>query len=143
MAKEWACKHNTLGIVNKYLFNEKGLKIVNLLDSNYTVLNWIALLLKNRVFSVQDEMVRVAHNDIIQHFSLDTSSYDLIVGYSAVGSYFSYAQSFAASMLPLRSLSKTLFVGGLGEQIVFVSNKAFKQIEFAGLELVDPKIYHS
>ena len=56
MAKEWACKENKDGFVNEYDFNADGLRILNLLDGKHSVLNWIALLLKNRIFTLQDEM---------------------------------------------------------------------------------------
>ena len=42
MAREWACKKNTDGFVNIYDFDTEGLKVLNLLDGNHTVLNWIA-----------------------------------------------------------------------------------------------------
>ena len=49
MAKEWTCKKNTDGFVNVYDFDEDGLKVLNLLSGNHTVLNWIALLLQFRI----------------------------------------------------------------------------------------------
>ena len=56
MAKEWACKENKNGFVNEYNFNTDGLSVLNLLDGKHSVLNWIALLLKNRIFTLQDEI---------------------------------------------------------------------------------------
>ena len=72
MSKEWACKKNT-----------DGLKILNLIDGNHTVLNWIALLLKYRTFKLSSEIAVDARDYIIEHYSVDTSSYDVIVGYRA------------------------------------------------------------
>jgi len=142
MAKEWACKKNTDGFMNEYTFNDEGLKTLNLLDGKHTVLNWIALLLKHRVFTINDEIALDAKDYVIEHFSVDTTGYDLIVGYRADDSYFSYAQSFVHNALPLRSLSKALKLGELGEQTVLVSEKAFKQIEFVSAEPVDKEIYY-
>ncbi|MFR5760669.1 MAG: DUF3990 domain-containing protein [Oscillospiraceae bacterium] len=48
MAKEWACKNQKDGFVNRYELDTDGLRILNLSDGNHTVLNWIAILLKNR-----------------------------------------------------------------------------------------------
>ncbi len=59
MAKEWACKNNTDGFVNEYEFNDDGLEVLNLLDGEHTVLNWIALLLTHRIFTVQDEIANL------------------------------------------------------------------------------------
>lgn len=142
MAKEWACKDNTDGFANRYNFEEEGLKILNLLDGKHTVLNWIALLLRHRIFTIQEEIARDARDYIIKHFAVDTTPYDVIVGYRADDSYFSYAQSFVGNALPLRSLSKALQLGKLGEQTVLVSKKAFEQITFESAEPVSKEVYY-
>ena len=46
MAREWACKKNTDGFVNVYDFDEDGLKVLNLLSGNHTVLN-VNIILHN------------------------------------------------------------------------------------------------
>ncbi len=142
MAKEWACKENNDGFVNEYHLNTKGLKILNLLDGEHSVLNWMALLLKNRIFSLQEEIAIDARNYIIEHYSVDTTGYDLVIGYRADDSYFSYAQSFVSNALPLRSLNKALRLGKLGTQIVLISEKAFRQIAFVSAEPVEKEIYY-
>lgn len=143
MAKEWACKENKDGFVNEYAFNTDGLNVLNLLDGNHTVLNWIALLLKNRIFTLQDEIAIDARNYIIEHYSIDLKSYDVVIGYRADDSYFSYAQSFVSNALPLGSLNQALKLGKLGAQTVLISEKAFKQIEFVTAEPVDRDEYYS
>lgn len=65
MAKEWACKKNTDGFVNVYDFDEDGLKVLNLLSGNHTVLNWIALLLQFRTFKLDSEVAVDARDYII------------------------------------------------------------------------------
>lgn len=142
MAKEWACKENRNGFVSEYNFTIDGLKTLNLLDGKHSVLNWIALLLKNRMFTLQDEIAIDARNYIIEHFSIDLSGYDVVIGYRADDSYFSYAQSFVGNALPLRSLNLALKLGKLGAQTVLVSEKAFRQIEFVQAETVDKEIYY-
>lgn len=142
MAKEWACKNNTDGFVNEYTFSDDGLKVLNLLDGKHTILNWIALLLEHRIFTVQDEIAKDAKDYIIQHFSIDTTGYDVIIGYRADDSYFSYAQSFISNALPLRSLSRALKLGKLGAQTVLISEKAFDQIKFVKAEPVEKEIYY-
>lgn len=142
MAKEWACKENKDGFVNVYSLNTDGLKILNLLDGSHSVLNWIALLLKNRTFSLQEEIAIDAKEYVISHYSIDTTEYDVIIGYRADNSYFSYAQSFVGNALPLRSLDKALRNGKLGTQIVLVSEKAFDQLEFVSAEPAEREIYY-
>ncbi len=142
MAREWACKENQNGFVNEYCLQTDGLKILNLLDGRHSVLNWIALLLKNRIFTLDSEIAADAREYIIEHFSIDTADYDVVIGYRADDSYFSYAQSFVSNALPLRSLDTALRLGKLGAQIVLISEKAFRQIEFVSAEPVEKEIYY-
>ena len=44
--------------------------------------------------------------------------------------------------LPIRSLSKALQLGKLGEQTVLVSEKAFTKLQFVKAETVDREIYY-
>lgn len=142
MAKEWACKQNTDGFINRYKLNTDELKILNLMDGKHTVLNWISLLLKYRTFKLSSEIAVDAREYIIEHYSVDTSSYDVIVGYRADDSYFRYAENFISNGLPLRSLNQALMLGKLGEQTVLVSQKAFEQIKFIDAAPVDKSIYY-
>jgi hypothetical protein len=142
MAKQWACKENKNGFVNKYDFNLDGLNVLNLLDGKHSVLNWIALLLKNRIFTLQDEIAIDAKNYIIEHFLMDLSNYDVVIGYRADDSYFSYAQSFVSNTLPLRGLNQALKLGKLGIQTALISEKAFKNIKFVDAEVVNKEEYY-
>lgn len=142
MAKEWACKENKDGFVNEYKLNTDGLKILNLLDGTYSILNWIALLLKNRIFSLQDEIAIDARNYLIEHYLIDTAEYDIIIGYRADDSYFSYAQSFVSNGLSLRGLNQALYLGKLGVQTVLISEKAFQKLEFVKAMTIDKETYY-
>lgn len=142
MAKEWACKNQKDGFVNRYELDLESLRILELSDGSHTVLNWIAILLKNRTFRLRSQIAIDARDYLIEHFAIDTSLYDVIVGYRADDSYFQYAESFVENTLPLRSLNKALTLGKLGLQTVLVSEKAFEQLEFIDAEPVDRTIYY-
>lgn len=142
MAKEWACKQNTDGFSNRYELDLRDLRILDLTDGKHTVLNWIAILLEHRTLSLDSEIAIDAKDYIIEHFSIDTSEYDVIIGYRADDSYFRYAESFVENGLSLRSLNKALHLGKLGEQIVLISKKAYNQIKFIDAEPVDKTIYY-
>lgn len=141
MAKEWACKKETNGIVNEYELETNDLNVLNLLDDKYNILNWLALLLKNRVFNLQDDISIDARNYIISNFGIDLSNYDIVIGYRADDSYFSFAYSFITNTLPLMSLNKAMRLGKLGTQIVLISNKAFEHLRYLGMLDVDKAIY--
>lgn len=142
MAREWACKQNKNGFVNRYSFETDGLNILNLLDEEHTVLNWIALLLKYRTFRLDNALAEDARDYIIENFSIDLGNYDVVIGYRADDSYFSFAESFIQNGLPLRSLNKALKLGKLGVQTALVSEKAFENIHFENAETVDKTIYY-
>lgn len=143
MAREWACKENKDGFVNEYDLDIQSLQVLNLLDGNHTILNWIAVLLANRAFNLQDEIASDARDYIIEHYAVELTGYDVVIGYRADDSYFSYAQSFVSNTLPLRRLDKALRLGSLGIQTVLISKRAFKQIKFIRATSVDKETYYS
>lgn len=142
MAMEWACKQNTDGFVNKYSFEEDSLNVLNLLDGGYHILHWMALLLKNRTFRLSNEIAVDARNYIIDNFGIDLKDYDVVIGYRADDSYFSFAESFVQNGLSLRALNQALRLGKLGEQTVLISPKAFSNLKFKGVELADKTMYY-
>lgn len=142
MAKEWACKNQKDGFVNRYELDMDGLRVVDLSDGSHTVLNWIAILLKNRTFRLRSEIAADAREYLIEHFAIDTGAYDIVVGYRANDSYFQYAESFVENTLPLRSLNRALKLGKLGLQTVLTSEKAFSQLRFIDAEPVDKTVYY-
>ena len=142
MAREWACKKNSNGFVNLYDFDDSDLKVLNLLDGNHTVLNWIALLLQFRTFKLDSEIAMDARDYLIEHYAIDLSSYDVVIGYRADDSYFQYAESFVSNALPLRSLNTALRLGKPGEQTVVISQKGFERLKFLEAYPVDKSVYY-
>lgn len=142
LAKEWACKDNRDGYVNAYNLNINELNVLYLNDKSHSILNWIAILLKNRTFKLDSELAKSAREYIIEEFSIDTQNYDIIIGYRADDSYFAFAESFVSNTLPLRILDKALRLGKLGEQVALVSEKAFERLKFKEAIPVDKSIYY-
>ena len=142
MAGEWACKDNQDGFINSYELNTDALTHINLCDGNYTILNWIALLLKNRKFSLNNEIAVDARDYIIKNFSVDLDNVDIVTGYRADDSYFGFAESFVENGLPVRSLAKAMYLGKLGLQTVLVSQKAFDNLTFKDAVNADKLIYY-
>lgn len=143
LAKEWACARQTNGYVNIYEFELDGLNILNLNEPDYNILNWLALLADNRTYWQNGSISEEAKKYIKDHFLIDISSYDVIIGYRADDSYFSFAQDFVAGVISLQKLSEAMRLGKLGEQIVLKSPKAFAQIKYIGSDLVDAEIYYA
>ena len=142
MACEWACRKNADGFVNIYDFDDEDLQILNLLDGHYSILNWIALLLRFRTFRLDTEIAIEARDYIIGNYSIDVSGYDVIVGYRADDSYFQYAEAFVSNGLSLRGLNRALHLGKLGEQTAIISEKGLEHLTFAGAFSADKNIYY-
>ena len=51
LAKEWAVSSLRNGFANRYTLNTEFLNILNLNSPDYTILNWIAVLVEHRLFS--------------------------------------------------------------------------------------------
>lgn len=130
LAKEWACMKNHDGYANKYRLSLDGLNVVNLNSPEFNILNWIAVLTKNRTFGVKGSLSSEAMKYLQKTFLPDLSRYDLIQGYRADDSYFSFARAFVSNAISVQQLGRAMMLGNLGEQIVLVSQKAFQQIEF-------------
>ena len=77
-----------------------------------------------------------------EHFFIDPSKYDIIMGYRADDSYYSFAQDFVSGTIPLSKLSEAMNLGKLGMQIVLKSEKSFSQIVFLGAEPADSSVYY-
>ena len=130
LAKEWACAIGENGFANKYELDIEGLSILYLNDSKYHILNWLSILLENRTFNISEGMSSRAKQYIIEHFLPNYKEYDVIIGYRADDSYFSYASDFVENSLSLEELRTAMKLGKLGEQIVLMSKKAFDALTF-------------
>lgn len=69
--------------------------------------------------------------------------YDIVIGYRADDSYFSFAESFIQNGIPLRSLNQALRLGKLGAQTVLISENSFANLHFIGAESVEKSLYYS
>lgn len=141
LAKEWACDEKSGGYANKYELNTTGLKILDLNNEKYSVIHWISILLTNRKFTLDNNMAINAKKYILNNFPVDTSGYDIIMGYRADDSYFSYARDFLENTISVKRLSQVMKLGNLGNQVVLISEKAFDQIKFVGYEEAPQNIH--
>ena len=142
LAKEWASRHQNNGFCNEYEFSLEGLKILNLNDGSFTVLHWLALLLKNRDFGVSNDTAKNVRDFILGNYLPNLRGVDVIIGYRADDSYFDFAKAFLNNSFPLSELEWALKNGNLGEQVALVSKKAFKNLRFKSAESVSAKTYY-
>ena len=142
LAKEWACTEGQDGYVNEYEIDLDGLQVLRISEEAYAVLHWLALLLEYRNLRIGTSGMRRAVEWLQEHFSQDISWYDVIVGYRADDSYFSFVRSFLNNEIPLEQLSNAMRQGKDMEQIVLKSNRAFSKIKYCGYSTVDAAEYY-
>ena len=135
LAKEWAVSSLNDGFSNRYTLDLEYLNILNLNSPDYTILNWIAVLVEHRLFSIKTPVARRAKQYLIEHFGINVNAYDLITGYRADDSYFDFAEAFLNNAITVEQLSSAMRLGKLGEQIVIKSQFAFSKIKYEGFEI--------
>lgn len=142
LAKEWAVSSLQNGFSNRYTLNTDYLKILNLNSPDYTILNWIAVLVEHRLFTIKTPVAHRAKRYLIDHFGINVNAFDLIIGYRADDSYFDYAESFLNNGITVGQLARAMRLGKLGEQIVVKSKFAFSCLNYEGFELAEKGQYY-
>ena len=142
LAKEWAVSSLRDGFSNRYTLNTEYLKILNLNSPAYTILNWIAILVEHRLFSIKNPVAGRAKRYLIENFSVSVNAFDLIIGYRADDSYFDYAESFLNNGITVEQLAQAMRLGKLGEQIVIKSPFAFSKLKYEGFSVSEKEQYY-
>ena len=142
LAKEWAVSSLRDGFANKYILDTKYLNILNLNSSAYTILNWIAVLVEHRLFSITTPVARRAKSYLVEKFGVNVNAFDIVTGYRADDSYFDYAESFINNAISVEQLAQAMKLGKLGEQIVIKSKYAFTKLKYEGFEVAEQGKYY-
>lgn len=137
LASEWACPTLDDGCVNEYRLSLGGLKVLDLSSPEFSVLNWLAVLLAHRTFEVEPSSSRRARDFMLERYGVDLTGADLIHGYRADDSYFSFARDFLTNQIDIETLERALFSGGLGYQIALKTESAFEALSFVGSATVE------
>lgn len=142
LAKEWAVADACDGISNRYVLDTQYLNILNLNSTDYTILNWISILLEHRRFSLKYPIANHAKRYLVDHFGVNVNAFDVIIGYRADDSYFDYAEAFLSNGITVEQLEQAMRLGELGEQIVIKSKYAFSKLQFTGATVAEKDRYY-
>lgn len=143
LAREWACAAaDSDGYVNEYRFDARGLSVLDLSAAEYGILHWLALLLDHRIVDLSLPVASQGATYLRERFAVDVSTCDVIVGYRADDSYFSFARAFLNNAISVEQLSHAMKLGDLGEQVVLKSERAFERISFVSSEPVSNALYY-
>lgn len=137
MAKEWGVSKDNDGFANIYELETEGLTLLDLNSSEYTILHWLEVLLENRIFDITNSLAQEAKEYLLKNFTVPYKDYDIITGYRADDSYFSFAQDFINGAISVRQLGNAMKLGNPGTQFVLKSKKAFKAIQYKGYEVAE------
>ena len=143
LAKEWACNEGQDGFANNYEIDLEGLKILDLSSDEYNILHWLTLLMEHRILRLNTPGMKRNAAWLKANYHIDLGDYDIVKGYRADDSYFSFARAFVNNEISIEQLSVTMKLGNLGEQIVLKSDEAFRRVCFAGFETADSSIYYA
>ena len=80
LAKEWACGDNRDGWANRYELDDSNLKVLNLNEEPYNILNWLAVLADNRTYWQNGSISLEAKKYLREVFLIDIFEYDVIIG---------------------------------------------------------------
>lgn len=133
-AKSWACKNDSIGIVNEYEIRDQSFDSLKILDltnrTKFSVLNWMAILMHFR----QLDASFIKNNELtlnwLKKYYIDVNEYDVIIGFRADDSYFRFPLRFISNDLAFEDLEDVFLSGELGVQYAFMSQRAIKMLKF-------------
>lgn len=143
LAKEWAVSSLEDGFSNRYTLDTEYMNILFLNSPEYTILNWISVLVEHRLFRIKTPVAGRAKRYLIDNFGINVNAYDLIIGYRADDSYFDYAEAFLNNTITAEQLARAMRLGKLGEQVVLKSPLAFSKIKYEGFEAAEKDLFYS
>lgn len=140
-AKEWACKNNELGIVNKYFVRKSDFESFKILDltlkDEKTILTWLAILMHFRKVDKSIKQIFKNRFEWLEKYYVDVNEYDVIKGYRADDSYFKFPLKFITRFMSYENLIKVSKLGNLGIQYAFMSEKAIEKLKFVSYSKCD------
>ena len=142
LAKEWACSSVKGGFANRYVLDLSMLNVLDLDTEEYSILNWMAVLVSNRLFSLDTPVAGRAKRYLKENFSVNVNAYDVVIGYRADDAYYDFANAFLNNTITAEQLAQAMKLGKLGEQVVLKSRLAFDSISFLDFDAADYRDYY-
>ncbi len=145
MAGQWACRLRTSGFINQYEIDTDGLTILNLNSLDYSLLNWLTFVLENRAFRVSSPSTARILDYLKKYYSIPAkviNGADIIVGYRADDSYFSFIRGFLDGRITYKQFKFVMSLGPYGEQFVIRSERAYERLRFVSFSRADADIYY-
>ena len=142
LACEWACPLPKDGFVNAYELDVEGLSLFDFDEEPVGTLGWLAVLLSHRQFDIATGLMERAKQYVLEFYPKSFDKADVVAGYRADDSYFSFARAFLDNRISLRQLERAMRLGGLGRQVVLKSPQAFGSVRFVDAEVAPASLWH-
>lgn len=134
----WACSKTGQGYTYEFDLDISELRVLKL--NKEDALLWLAILLSNREIEDLSEIGELNMKDFLnKYLTVDVNDYDVIIGYRADDSYFSFAKSFIEGGLTYEYLVEALELGKLGYQVAIKSKKAFDKLKLSNTYILNSK----
>lgn len=143
LACEWAARNGGgKGIVNGYFLNTAKMQTLDVTGEG-NLMTWLALLVKNRAFALNTSVSLSAKGYLLKNFLVDLAPYDVVKGYRADNSYFSFAEEFINNRISFGALKKATSLGKEGVQYFIRSERAFSSLKYLFSEESNDPVYYS
>ena len=142
-AREWASTYTQSGYVNQYEFTQGRLKMVDLCDGNFTILSWLAVLLKYRSLDMKSSLTMERRDYIVENFLPDLEKVDIIKGIRADNTNFYIAKQFLNNSVSLATFRDSIGRLENEAELVLCSEKALTRMIFLKAEPVLWQAYFS
>ncbi|MBQ7200916.1 MAG: DUF3990 domain-containing protein, partial [Eubacterium sp.] len=143
LGKEWAYalySRGDIGYLYEYEIDIRELEILNLTQMDS--LHWLAELIAHRELNTDGrEALADTIDKVIMKYKLDTDRYDIIIGYRADDSYFTYAEDFVSGAIYRDTFDTALRNGDLGLQVFIKSKRAFSLLKKTNGPVAVPEKY--
>ncbi len=129
LAKEWGASSNGSGFANEYILDMDELRVFDL--TKFDCLAWISVLLKNRDIALSSPIMQSNVDFIIKrYYPKDIEKADVVIGYRADDSYFSWTKDFVRNAIDLEQLESSMNLNNLGLQYFIQSEIAFSKLTY-------------
>ena len=142
MAGQWACSRGSSGFINKYSIDLDGLKVLDLNSEQYTLMNWVAVILHYRKQRISDPSTARVYDYILDNFLVEFDDADIIMGNRCDDSYFTFARAFINGQISYEQLKYCMALGVSGEQYVIRSPKAYDALRFTTCLPADSALFY-
>lgn len=115
--------------VNEYELDERELRVLDLTTSDTNILDFLSVLVSNRLIPFKNELMEEVYNYLIKYHYVDTSNYDVIISYKMDDYNFRSVRDFLENTISYEALVRLINMNKNRVEYVLKTNKAMKQIK--------------